>query len=395
MTKQVNNTSRKASQGRGELVSTKPAKVNATASPTTYELIKPGVDTHAGVYMVARMIDHTPPQPGQKMTRPQFMVFVRKQQRLAKRVVVAYEAGPFGFHLARELEAMGVECLVVAPQNWDERNKKTKTDRIDAREIVGRLDRFLAGNPRALAVVRVPSVREELARDISRQRDQFRKDRQVWISRGRSLLQRWGVEKPGPWWSRAKDGLKHVRLRLVSEGHEESTIEQIVGQLVEYQEAIDLVSHRLEDLTDRMVEAGKAKSERVRPVCLGQLSLEKLEREVGNWDRFKNRRQVGSYTGLCPGRSESGGRGMGLSINKCGNARLREVLVEAAWLLPRFQKEYKPLEKWKWVFDKSKPAGRAVKKKAIVALARRLAIDLWRLFTGRAKAQDLGLRLAA
>jgi transposase len=86
---------------------------------------------------------------------------------------------------------------------------------------------------------------------------------------------------------------------------------------------------------------------------------------------------------------------MNLSIDKHGNPRVRAVLVELAWLLPRYQPDYKPLARWKWVFDERSKASAAMKKKAVVALARHLAVDLWRIKTGRANPVDLGLKLAA
>ena len=95
---------------------------------------------------------------------------------------------------------------------------------------------------------------------------------------------------------------------------------------------------------------------------------------------------------MCPGVSGTGGKFMNLSVNKCGNQRLRSVLVELAWLLPRYQSGYLPLLQWKQVLSGT---NRSAKKKAIVALARRLAVDLWRINTGKTTPEKLGLTLAA
>ena len=164
--------------------------------------------------------------------------------------------------------------------------------------------------------------------------------------------------------------------------------------MADYAEQILSLDARLNDLTLRLEEASKERQE-TRLKGFGHLSLEKINREVCDWKRFKNRRQVASYTGLCSGRDESGGRSVELSVNKCGNPRLRHALVELAWLLPRYQPDYKRLQRWKGIFDPTNKVGKAMRKKAIVALARQLAVDLWRLFTGRAKAQNLGLKMAA
>ena len=375
-----------------------PRTVTATSNDAApaVEIIKLGVDTHQNSYSVARMFEGGNPQPSQNMTPEAFLKFAQKQKKLGKRVVVAYEAGPFGFHLHRQLVALGIECLVVVAQNWDERHKKTKTDKIDARQIVLNLDRYLAGNTRALAVVRVPTLSEEIARDLSRERDQFKKDRNRMINRGHALLRRYGMRNLGRWW---EDGaLEELQPRLLEQFPDQADGEQLANRLIsqmgDYAEQIAQLALRLEDLTQELEEASQQRQpERVKG--LGHLSLEKMQREVCDWNRFANRRQVASYTGLCPGRNESGGRGTGLSVNKCGNPRLREALVELAWLIARFQPDYIRLKRWKGMLGKASKAPAWARKKAIVAVARQLAVDLWRIFTGRAQPEDLGLKMAA
>jgi len=359
------------------------------------EIIKLGVDTHLNSYSVARMFQNSMPQPAQNMTPEAFLKFAGKQKELARRVVVAYEAGPFGFHLQRQLTALGIECLVVVAQNWDERQKKIKTDKIDARQIVVNLDRYLAGNEHALAVVRVPTLKEEIARDLSRERDQFKKDRTRMINRGHALVRRYGVRNAGRWWQdNALEPLRGQLLELLAaEADREQLANRLISQMGDYAQQIGHLTLRMEDLTKELEGASQARQAE-RPKGLGHLSLEKMRREVCDWNRFSNRRQVASYTGLCPGRNQSGGHSIQLSVNKCGNPRLREALVELAWLIVRYQPDYIRLQKWKWAFAGGKVT-RAARKKAIVALARQLAVDLWRVFTARVKAQDLGLKMAA
>jgi transposase len=69
-------------------------------------------------------------------------------------------------------------------------------------------------------------------------------------------------------------------------------------------------------LTGAIQEAG---SQRKVPKGVGPLSFEVLRREVGDWSRFNNRREVSSYTGLCPREHSSGGKRRGGSVNKSGN----------------------------------------------------------------------------
>jgi transposase len=243
--------------------------------------------------------------------------------------------------------------------------------------------------------VHPPTLEQEMSRRQARERNTYRKERQRWIGRGRSLLHTLGISRPGKWWE-----LEHYQKlrKALEQQYEQSVVAQAFVELDHYLQFIHLASSRLEEATKLLEQASKqkqAEKQARRVKGIGPLSSELLDREVGDWNRFSNRRQVASYTGLCPGEESSGDSRMSLSIDKHGNPRLRAVLVELAWLLPRYQPDYKRLARWKWVFDRQSKAPAAVKKKAAVALARQLAVDLWRLRTGRAKPEDLGLRLAA
>jgi len=374
--------SRKAPQGREGGVST-------PSQEKRYELIKLGVDTHGGQHTFARMLDHQGCQPAQSLVPDAFLEFLKKQVTLAKRVVMVYEAGPYGFSLYRQATELGVECLVSAPERLS-RGRKRVNDKIDARELLNRLDRHLAGNDAALRLVRPPTIEQEMSRRQARERNTYRKERQRWMGRGRSLLHTLGVARPGRWWE--IDRYQQL-LKLVHSRHGQTVHDQVALELGHYLEAVMWMQTKLEKLTALLRKAaGQKKQPRLK--AIGPLSSELLDREIGDWDRFKNRRQVASYTGLCPGEDSSGDSQMSLSIDKHGNPRVRAVLVEIAWLLPRFQPDYKPLQRWKWVFAEGSKAPKALRKKAAVALGRRLGVDLWRIKTGRARPEDLGLKLA-
>ena len=126
------------------------------------------------------------------------------------------------------------------------------------------------------------------------------------------------------------------------------------------------------------------------PRGLGKLTTVTLSREVCDWSRFRNRRQVASYTGLCPGEHSSGDKRVQGPVTKHGNPRLRASLVELAWRLVRFQPTYPPVRERLPVLAKGARATGAQRKKAIVAVARHLAVDLWRLHTGQCSAEKLG-----
>jgi transposase len=129
-------------------------------------------------------------------------------------------------------------------------------------------------------------------------------------------------------------------------------------------------------------------SEEQRPKGCGKLSTQLLDREIMDWHRFKNRRAVGSFAGLCPGVAQSDGTLRMKSITKAGNRRVRRLLIEMAWLMKRHQPEYHALRKWRAALAGGSCAQR---KKAIVAVARQLMIDLWRVKTRRATYEQLGL----
>ena len=111
-----------------------------------------------------------------------------------------YEACGFGFGLQRKLSALGIDCYVVCPQKLDERNKRVKTDGLDAKALCLKLDRFVEGNRDALAMVRVPTEKEEQLRAIHRQREQLVKARKQLEAQGRSLYGQSRDRAGEKWW---------------------------------------------------------------------------------------------------------------------------------------------------------------------------------------------------
>src|SRR5215469_13577424 len=166
--------------------------------------IKLGIDVHADSYRVVRQVDHATPQPAQKFGPEAFLLWVKKHLVLAEEVHSCYEAGPLGYGLHRQLEAMGIHNRVIRPQNWDELHKGVKTDQTDAPAMVQRLSRYVDGNKKALAVVRVPTPEQELARSQSRQREQLLSHRLRFEAQGRSLLLLNGVRIKGRWGQKAQ-----------------------------------------------------------------------------------------------------------------------------------------------------------------------------------------------
>lgn len=338
-----------------------------------YAQIKLGVDVHADSYRVVRQIDSATPQPAQKMTPSRFLEFAARQLSLADEVHCCYEAGPFGYSLHRQLIKLGIKNVVVRPQNWDELGRGVKTDKTDALALVQRLDRYVQGNTKALAVIHVPSEAEEEQRAISRHREQLKKDRTTHEAQGRSLLLYQGHRVTGQWWKeRAWEKLKAVLAPWLV-----AILESLRTMILGTDELLKKVNIQIESQAKPQAKG------------FGLLTSEVLRREVLDWNRFKNRRQVASLTGMCPGVRASGLKSISGAITKHGNPRLRRALVELAWRVVKFQPHYKPVVKWKEVLTQKQ--NRGARKKAIVAIGRRLAIDLWRMATGRCTAADLQL----
>ena len=343
-------------------------------NPST-AVIKLGIDVHQECCVVVLQEGGGNPKPAQRFKKEAFLCWVAQlKQKSGAKIYAVYEACGFGFALQRSLTGLGIECHVVCPQKLDERNKRMKTDGLDAKALCLKLDRFVEGNQEALALVRVPTPEEEQLRAIHRQREQLVKTRKRLEAQGRSLMVNHGIEPVKSWWKRRSFATLCVP-------------EWMKALLSNSQPILLALEEKIRALTVQLQAAASPG----QPRGLGLLTSVVIDREVGSWHRFRNRRQVGSYTGLCPGEYSSGNTRLQSCVTKHGNPRLRAALVELAWRLVRFQPNYRPVVKWRQVLAKGALATGAARKKAIVAVARQLAVDLWRIRTGRLQPEQVGL----
>ncbi|WP_309398645.1 IS110 family transposase [Cerasicoccus maritimus] len=267
------------------------------------------------------------------------------------------------------------DSYVVVPQDWDEQGRGVKSDSLDALALCQRLDRYVGGNRKAFTVVHVPSLKQERQRARCRLREQIQKHRKSLQGQGRSLLLTQDIRVKGQWW-------QGTRWREL----EESAPQWVLQHLSVLRELLQAVCQQEKALTEELEQdAPKA-----LPRGIGALTYRQLGVEMCDWSRFNNRRQVSSYTGLCPSEHSSGKKRRQGHITKHGNPRVRAKLVECAWRLVRYQPNYPPIQKFRAALleKKTSPAAR---KKAIVAVARRLAVDLWRLFTDQTTPEQIGL----
>jgi transposase len=337
--------------------------------------IKLGIDVHQEFYVVVLQEGGLSPKPAQRFGKAAFLSWAaRLPEKSGAEVHAVYEACGFGFGLQRALTRLGLHCYVVCPQKLDERQQRVKTDGRDAKALCLKLSRYVEGNTAELALVRVPTEEEEQVRALHRQREQLVRTRKQLEAHGRSLMVNHGMESVSKWWKkRTYAALEVPEWMKDLLGHTQPL-------LLRLEEQIRGLTVRLE------ASAGPG-----QPRGLGALSSVVIDREVASWARFKNRRQVGSYTGLCPGEYSSGKTRVQSCVTKHGNPRLRAALVETAWRLVRFQPNYRAVVKWHHLLAKGALASGPARKKAIVAVARQLAVDLWRIRTGRVTPQELGL----
>jgi len=243
---------------------------------------------------------------------------------LPRPVRVAYEAGPTGYGLARELAKRGVGCVVAAPSKIPRASgDRVKTDLRDA-ELLVRL--LFAGK---LHAVRVPGDEEEALRDLVRAREAVRVDLMRCRHRLSKLLLRHGIRfDDGPAWTqRHRDWLAQVALEWPA----------AQATLLDCQGSIDALCHRRERLECEIVA--------LLPDCPWQVQVGRLRclrgvdtltavglcAEVGDFERFARAGQLMSYVGLVPSESTTGQQRRLGSITKTGSAHARRLLIEAAW----------------------------------------------------------------
>jgi transposase len=243
---------------------------------------------------------------------------------LPRPVRAAYEAGPTGYGLARELARRGVQCVVAAPSKIPRASgDRVKTDRRDA-ELLVRL--LLAGK---LHAVRVPGLEEEALRDLVRAREAVRVDLMRCRHRLSKLLLRHGIRfDDGPAWTqRHRDWLATVQLDWPA----------AQATMLDARGAIDALAHRRDQLEREIagmlpgspwaVQAGRLRCLR----GIDTLSAVGLCAEIADFERFARAEQLMSYVGLVPCESTTGQQRRVGAITKTGSGHARRLLVEAAW----------------------------------------------------------------
>ena len=284
-----------------------------------------------------------------------------------------YEAGRDGFWLHRWLIERGIDNVVVdsASIEVNRRARRVKTDRLDAEKLLGMLIRYHAGERRVWSVLRVPTAAQEDARRVHRELGRLGHERTAHINRIRALLvldnlrvkyvggrlwQRWwnahaGELRPGV---RAEIERESVRLSLVK------------------------AQMRTIEAEQRKALEGESEPQVTRLAQLRGIGMSSgwvLVKELFGWRSFRNRREVAGCLGLTPSPYASGQSETEQGISKAGNRRVRTLMVELAWSWLRYQPESGLSQ---WFNRRFAGGGKRMRRIGIVALARRLAIALWR-----------------
>ena len=328
-----------------------------------------GLDVHLESVMAVAQRDHAGPQAPRKFTRAELVAHVRQLVAEGLQVFCVQESCGFGFVLHRELEAAGAQSFLITPVSLNDRRK---TDKLDARALCQRLVRWTDGNRDELRPIRIPTEDEQRRREATRRRQFLAREIRCLANRGHGQAAEHCHQKlPHRWW-----GERNWRKLAALDPW-------VRGVLEKLRELIAAMEAQLKELEDEV----KARVHgQPQPKGLGGLTLATLDGEVCSWDRFHNRKQIGSYTGCCPGEHSSGGKRRVGSIDRMGNGRVRALLVEAVWRLLRWQPGWKAAHRMKVKLAD----GASMRKKTVVALARQLAVDLWRWRTGRCSMDDLG-----
>jgi transposase len=303
-----------------------------------------------------------------------------QQQGKPVRILSCYEAGLDGHWLHRWLSANGIVNYEVDASSIEvnRRARRAKTDRIDLALLMRAFLAYLRGEPGVCSMVRIPSVDDEDRKRRTRERERLLKERTAHGNRIQGLLQGQGIREAMP----LKPGFlsKLERLRT---GDDRTLPPRLRDEIVREHERLMLVQKQIKELDAANMAAHQAPAKasvEAKVVQLAELKgvgpqiAQVLANEVFYRD-FRNRRQVGSCFGLTDTPYDTGDSRRQQGISKAGNHRARTTAIELAWLWLRHQPD-SDLSRW-FRARVGEVKGR-IRKIAIVALARKLMVALWR-----------------
>lgn len=299
-------------------------------------------------------------------------------------IIVIQEAGLDGFWIHRMLVSEGVESHVVDPASiaTSRRRRRAKTDRLDGETLVRTLLAFKRGEPRVCAMVRAPSPEDEDRRRVTRERKVLIAERVEHVNRIKGLLFAQGIRGYEPL---RRD--RRARLEELRTGDGRDLPFHLKTQVLRELDRLELL---LEQIKAVEAERDAALAEAPQDPDATEAARMLLDvRGIGPevaavlwWEglfrRFDNRRQVAAYAGLAPTPWQSGAVSREQGVSKAGNPRLRSTMIQLSWLWLGHQPESALA---RWFRERVERTGGRQRKTAIVALARKLLVALWRYVT--------------
>ena len=298
-------------------------------------------------------------------------------------ILTIQEAGLDGFWLHRALQQSGIESHVVDPASiaTPRRRRRAKTDRLDGEMLLRALLAYKRGEPRVCAMVVAPSPGEEDRRRICRERRSLIAERITHVNRIKGLLFAQGISDYEPL---RRD--RRARLEALRTGDGRELPAHLTAQIGRELDRTELLVEQIKAVeAERDALLAAAASPADKDAAPGPVAMLLALKGLGAnfaavlWSeafyrQFSNRRQVAAYAGLAATPWQSGGIRHEQGVSKAGNPRLRTTMIQLAWLWIRHQPQ-SALTRW---FKERSPLGR---KRAIVALARKLLVALWKYVT--------------
>jgi transposase len=289
-----------------------------------------------------------------------------------------YEAGRDGFWIHRYLTRLGVENRVVDSSSIEvpRRARHAKTDRLDVEKLLALLLRAVSGERTVWRVVGVPSEADEHRRPPPRELFALKQERTRVTNRIASLLATVGVPLKVTADFRTRvdqlvqwDGQplpEELRTRLLREWEKVELVTTQIGALERARRAAIRESRDAAvTLVRRLLELRG----------IGEQAAWLFVTELFAWRQFRNRRQVGAVTGLVGTPYASGTVTHEQGISKAGNRRVRAIAIQIAWGWLTYQRDSALTQ---WYLRRFAQGGPSARKIGIVAVARRVVIDLWR-----------------
>lgn len=294
------------------------------------------------------------------------------------RVASCYEAGRDGFWIHRALEMLGVENQVVdsAAIEVSRRSRRAKTDRLDAAKLLNQLLRYLSGETRAFKVVRVPTEEEEDRRHLHRELKTVKRSRTAVTNRIKGLLATVGVRLKDL--SALPEMLERLRLWDGSPLPKwlKARLERECREREQLGERISELEKQRGELLRKGKDSGSECARKLHQLCgIGPNASWLYALEFFAWREFRNRRQIGALAGLTPTPYQSGADRREQGICKAGNRWMRSIAIDIAWGWLRYQPDS---ELSRWYEERYAKGSPRLRKIGIVALARKLLIELWK-----------------